>query len=366
MHVLIAGGGVVGCAIAYELSRAGAEVTLVERGRIGAGASSAAAGMLAPLAESSDPGAFSRLALLGLDAFDRQSGELVEESGIDFEFRYDGVLRVAESATEEKRLQGLVAWQSEQRAAHWLDRLALTQVEPNLSEKVRGALYSPQEGHVNPSRLTAALANAAARRGAAILEGHEIVGIDRKGRRVTAVDTSKGVLAADQFVLAGGAWMGRLSAGSGFNLPITPVRGQMLAVHRTPAPIRHIVYSKDGYLLPKPDGSIWVGATEEHDAGFDASVTVDGMRTLLGSAVRLVPDLADASYIRSWAGLRPHFADGLPVLGPVRDFDNLHVAAGHFRNGILLSLITGRLMADLITSGIPPPELTPFLPDRFS
>jgi len=366
MHVLIAGGGVIGCAIAYELRRAGADVTLVERDRIGAGASSAAAGMLAPLAESAEPGPFSHLALQGLEAFNSQAGDLAEESGIDFEFRRDGVLRVAESPAEESRLRALVPQQSKDVAAQWLDRPALADLEPQLSTEISGALYSPREGHVNPSRLTAALATAAVRRGAILLERQEVQRFDRDGGRIVAAQTSAGVVGADQFILAGGAWLAGLGAGNGVTIPVSPVRGQMLAVQQTPSPIRHIIYSQDGYLVPKPDGSIWVGATEEHSAGFDAAVTVDGLRSLLSVADRLVPPLGRASYIRSWAGLRPCSSDRLPILGPYPGFDNLHVATGHFRNGILLSLITGRLMADLLTSGSVPPELAPFSPARFS
>src|SRR6266571_3584388 len=131
MHVVVVGGGIIGCAIAYELRRAGADVTLVERQRIGAGASSAAAGMLAPLVETSEPGPFSRLALQGLESFYACSDGLAEESGVDIEFRHDGVLRVAESALEEKKLQAFAA--SDATAdleARWLDRPALRDLEP--------------------------------------------------------------------------------------------------------------------------------------------------------------------------------------------------------------------------------------------
>lgn len=362
MRVLIVGGGVIGCAIAYELSRAGAEVILVERRSVAAGASSAAAGMLAPLAESSDPGPFSRLALQGLGAFNAQAGEIVDESGIDFEFRRDGVLRVAETADETRRLRALAG---HQKQAEWLDRRGLRGLEPLISASVAGALYSADEGHVNPSRLTAALAAAAVRRGATVLEGKEIRQFDVSGARIVAARSSSGTIGADQFVLAGGAWLSALADAIGIAVPVEPVRGQMAAVRQAPPSIRHIVYSQDGYLVPKPDGSTWIGATEEHDAGFNATVTVEGLRSLLAVAERLVPALAGASYIRSWAGLRPCLPDRLPALGNMPNFDNLYVAAGHFRNGILLSLITGGLIAKLITTGVPPPELAPFSPARF-
>jgi glycine oxidase len=366
MLALIAGGGVIGCAIAYELSRAGADVTLMERAHIGAGASSAAAGMLAPLAESPDPGMFFRLALAGLKAFDEHARELVDESGVDFEFRRDGVLRVAESDEESDRLRSIATLQRESTNARWMGRDDVTQLEPALSESVIGALYSPHDGHVNPGRLTAALATAAARNGARIIEGEQVTSFVIDRSRVVAVRAKAETVSADHFILAGGSWVSALCESAGLTVPITPVRGQMLAVRATPAPIRRIVYSHAGYLVPKPDGSIWVGATEEPDAGFEAGVTVEGLRFLLSAAGRLVPALDAAAYLRSWAGLRPLAPDRLPVLGTAPGFDNLHLAAGHFRNGILLSLVTGKLMAQLILTGCQPEELSAFSPSRFA
>jgi len=176
---------------------------------------------------------------------------------------------------------------------------------------------------------------------------------------------ANGTLSADHVVFAGGAWGALWEQRLGWRVPVFPVRGQMAALSQTPSPIRHIVYSHDGYLLPKADGSVYVGATEEHDAGFDARVTAGGLRWLLAAAERLVPALGGATYQRSWAGLRPGSADNLPLLGPLPSLANVTLAIGHFRNGILLSLITGRLIARSLSSGVTPPELAPFSPARF-
>jgi glycine oxidase len=319
--------------------------------------------MLAPLAESPDPGPFSRLAIQGLKAFEALAADVIGESGIDFEFRRDGVLRVAESEDEAGHLHSIVRLQER---AEWLDGPALRSLEPGIADQICGALYSPAEGHINPTRLTSALATAASRRGARVLEGQEIRTLTVQGSRVVSASGIGGTFAADHFVLAGGAWISPLANSIGVSVPIEPVRGQMLAVHQTPPPIRHIIYSQDGYLVPKPDGSVWVGATEEHDAGFDAAVTVSGLHSLVNTAERLVPDLGAASYIRSWAGLRPCAPDRLPILGTAPTVENLHLAAGHFRNGILLSLITGRLITQLIVTGSMPPEFAAFSPGRFT
>jgi glycine oxidase len=366
MLTVIAGGGVIGCAIAYALSRAGAEVILVEQGRIGTGASSAAAGMLAPLAESPNPGPFFRLALQGLQAFDAQARELVDESGVDFELRRDGVLRIAESSEESDQLCALESLQNQSVGAKWIDGDEVRRLEPALSQSVIGALFSPNDGHLNPGRLTAALATAAVRHGARIVEGQRVTSFDLERSSILTAHTDTETLAADHFVLAGGAWVSAIGAQARCAIPVAPVRGQMLAVLATPPPLRHVVYSHNGYLVPKPDGSIWVGATEEPDAGFEAGLTVEGLHFLLSAAKRLVPSLEAASYLRSWAGLRPCSPDRLPILGTTPGLSNLHIAAGHFRNGILLSLITGQLMAKLLLTGRQPEEFAAFSPARFT
>lgn len=363
MKVLVIGGGAVGCSVAYFLQRAGAAVTIAERQRPGSGASSAAAGMLAPLAESPDASPFTRLAVAGLRAFQQRAEELAAESGIDFEYRREGMLRVAESPQEAEALRRAIAWQAQTGLqTQWLDAPQLRQLEPELEQGLVGALYSPGEGHVNPTRLTEALASAAVRRGARLFEGCAVEQLELGGGRVSGARCSRGRIGADAVVLASGAWVGRWQ--EQLQLPVFPVRGQMAALQCTPPPVRHIIYSRDGYLVPKADGSIFVGATEEDGAGYAAVVTTAGLHWLLGVAQRLVPALAGAVYLRSWAGLRPASADRLPLLGPAPGYDNLFIAGGHFRNGILLSLISGELLARRIL-GEQVPELEPFSPVRF-
>lgn len=365
MEVIVAGAGVIGCAIAYSLQRAGAQVTLVERQHVGAGASSAAAGMLAPLAENTSTGPLGTLALAGLKAFHDQANELIAESGIDFEFRREGILRIAESADDERELRDLLRVRSEGGPQlEWLERGTLQKLEPALGPSVIGALYMPGEGHVHPGRLTAALASAAVRRGARLLESWPVESLEREGERVTGVHGADGVLLADKVVLAEGAWLDIGLSAPPACLPVYPVRGQMAAVIQTPTPIQRTVYSHSGYLVPKADGTIWIGATEEHEAGYDATVTVEGLDFLLTAARRLVPALGAARYLRSWAGLRPCATDRLPILGPLPELENVFVAGGHFRNGILLSLITGQLMAEVLTTGTIPDAIKPFLPSR--
>jgi glycine oxidase len=364
---MVVGGGVIGCAIAWHLQRSGAKVTLLERGRIGDGASSAAAGMLAPFAESSRSGPFADLATLGLDTFVRRAEELRAASGIDFQFHQDGILRVAETTEQAEALQQAMRWQNEAGAAmEWLDQAELADFEPGLASTVLGGVYSPSEGQVNPALLVQALASAATASGTQIIENCEVQGFRRKADGVSALLLPTGELPAEQVVLAGGAWSAAWCRDLGHAIPLYPVRGQMVALSQPLSAVRHIVYSRDGYLVPKADGSVFVGATEEETAGFDSSVTAGGLGWLLAVAGRLAPRLAQARMLRAWAGLRPGTADHLPLIGSLPGLTNVTLAAGHFRNGILLSLITGELVAQQILQQSDSPQLAAFAPARLT
>jgi glycine oxidase len=165
-------------------------------------------------------------------------------------------------------------------------------------------------------------------------------------------------------VLAAGPWTGIFARRLGVPLPVQPVRGQMLAFADFAAPLRHIVWGQAAYLVPKANGFLFVGATVE-DVGFRSGTTVRGQRGLQRGARSLVPSLAHSQVASSWAALRPGSPDGLPILGPVPGWDGLSVASGHYRNGILLAPITGRLMAQLLTKGKTEVSLAPFSAARF-
>jgi len=364
--VVVVGGGVIGCAIAYYLTQAGVGVTIVERGEIGGEASGAAAGMLAPLSESPRPGPFVDLCLTSLRLFPALADALREETGIDIEYLPSGILRVALSEDEEGELHHRLEWQSAlggSLSLEWVDGEALRRLEPRLG-RARGALYSPQEHQVSAGRLTQALAQAAARRGAVIQQGVAVTGLLANGRRVVGVGTSAGRVSGGHVVLAAGPWTGAFGRRLGVPLPVRPVRGQMLAFADFALPLRHIVWGEAAYLVPKANGFLFVGATVE-DVGFRSGTTVRGQSALRRSARSLVPSLAHSEVASSWAALRPGSPDGLPILGPVPGWDGLSVAGGHYRNGILLAPITGRLMAQLLTDGKTEMALAPFSAGRF-
>ena len=368
--VIVVGGGVVGCAIAYCLAREGVRADVVERGEIGGEASGAAAGMLAPLAEVEDAGPFRELCLESLRMFPALAATLREETGIDIEYLTSGILRVALDDAEERCLRDLADCSTCLPAGrhclplHWLNPDDLRAFEPGLSPDVRGGVYSPEEHQVNADRLTQALARAAAIHGATLRRNLRISGLLMRNCRVTGVRTPDGDLAAGHVVLAAGPWTGRLAVSLGVDLPVFPVRGQMLALPSRRAP-RHILWGSAGYLVPKANGLVFAGATVER-VGFRRRTTAAGLRGLAAMASTLAPRVGVFAPVDSWAGLRPGSADGLPLLGPLPGWEGVSVATGHYRNGILLSPVTGRLMARAIIDGSPDGALNPFSPARFS
>lgn len=364
-RIIVVGGGVIGCSLAYHLAGAGQEVTVLERSTIAAEASSAAAGMLAPVAESDQPGAFMDLAIAGLRAIQEDAAAIESVSGLTIEYHPSGIIRTAREPERARSLQSRTAWaKAAGLPVRWLDRAEVHRLEPSLGDGVLGGLDSPEEGQVNPRRLTQALAQGAGRRGAELREGADVESLVRHGDEIAGVRLTSGeTLTADAVVLAGGPWTGLLARGTA-DLPVHPVLGQYIILRRLPCPMRRILYGEDAYLLPRPDGTIYLGATEEPEAGFRKRVSVAGVRGLLNDGAALVPALDAAEVISAGAGLRPGSADRMPLLGYVSGVNGLAVAAGHFRNGVLLSLITGRLLTELLVYGRTDIDLQPFAPGR--
>lgn len=363
---MVVGGGVIGLSIAWRAAREGALVVVLERALVGGQASGAAAGMLAPLAEAKTPGPFVDLGLASLRRYPAFVDALRDEAGLDPELIGPGMLRVAMSEEEEEAIGAALGWQRERGLP--LERLSggdARRLEPALSTDIRAAVLSSEERHVEPRRLVRALALAAARRGVRIMEGAPVTNFDTDNERVTTVHTPTQRLSCDAVVLAGGAWNRTIVEQLGVEVPVFPVRGQILALACTPPPVRHTVYAHSGYLVPKADGRVVVGATEDR-AGFDARPTARGMGHLLTLAPKLVPALAGAAFDSAWAGLRPASEDGLPILGPLPGWENTYVAAGHFRNGILLTPITAEILTQGLLRGNWTELPTPFRTDRFA
>ena len=360
--VIIVGGGIIGCSIAYYLAKAGVTSCVLEKDRIGGQASQAAAGLLIPIVESHQNVDARRLGIESLGLYPSIAKELLDSTGIDIEYVPSSILKLA---TDDSEVEALSAQADSEEALaeglSWLSSHEIAEIEPGLTQSVRGALLSTSEGHVNSIRLTQALARAAAGLGVRFMEGIEVSDFLRRDMTVTGVMTSSGSMEASHVVLASGAWSGGLARALGLNLPVRPVRGQILALQPAPAvgAPRHVIYHLGTYLVQKRDGSVWVGATQE-EAGFHQQVTAEGIASLLNAAICTIPGLKDATLLRAWCGLRPGSADGMPVLGSAGELDGLVLATGHFRHGVLLAPITGQLIAQHIVEG----ETT--LPSPFS
>lgn len=362
--VVVVGGGVVGACIAYELAKAGARVIVCDREAPGQ-ASAASAGMLAPLSEAEGPGPFLDLGMESLRLHRPLAEELRERTGMDVGYRASGLLRVAVTDQDEAAVRRRRAWHVEAgHAVAWLDPGRARDAEPALSRDIRGAAYYDQEHQVGAPLLAGAALRAAADLGTEVRRGLNVDGLLITGQMVQGVRAGGETLQADEVVIAAGAWSGSFIE-LGPALPVHPVRGQLVALRTQGTGLRHVIYSSAGYLNTKADGVTFVGSTQE-EVGFDARPTAAGAAALLRSAARLVPDLADATFSHMLVGLRPGSPDGLPLIGRLPGWSGVSVAAGHFRNGVLLAPITAVLVTDLLRRGRTRRPLAPFDPGRFA
>lgn len=366
-NVLIIGGGVIGLTIARALAQRGVtNITITEKNEFGLEASWAAGGILAPQVETDKVDDFFRIACASRDLYPSFAESLQVETGIDVQLDTTGTLFVAFTENEEAELRSRFEWQRSQGlAVEFLERAAAHELEPCLAAPVRCALRFPNDYQVENRRLVQALLVANERLGVRLRRGCEAFTLEIKNRRVAGVETSQGFISAVSIVLAAGAWSSSINCTKSLPpIDVKPVRGQMLCFEPPQRLARHVIYSARGYLIPRSDGRVLAGSTTE-EAGFEKRITDEGVKAIKSLAVEITPALKSLAVIDSWAGFRPRAKDGLPILGPIRDFSGLFYATGHYRNGILLAPITGELIAEAILSGASPPLLSPFLPDRF-
>lgn len=365
-EVVIAGGGVIGCAIAYYLRKSGVDVAVFERGEIGAEASSAAAGLLAPLGSLSGPGPFADLLLASFALFPDLVPELEEASGINMEFEQTGALRIVRNPKHIPNLgKRMKAWQPLGLQMHWLTGDEARQREPLLAPDVCAAIYVPEESQIKASHVVKAFSVAAANHRARLYSHQEITGIQRNTARVTGVYTSQGErITCNHLVIATGAWAAGCGAWLHVDLPVSPQRGQILTLQQPSPPLRYIIFGEAAYLTPKSGNTVIVGATKE-EAGFNKKFTAGGISWLLNTAIRIIPSFESSPIDRIWAGLRPRTPDNQPILGPAPGWENVTLAVGHGSVGIMLSAITGKTIAESIVRGEVPQIAQPFSLERF-
>ena len=351
--ILIIGGGVVGLAIAIELKRQGAKVTVVSKDFTQA-ASHAAAGMLAPLAEKLASAPMLDLCLRSRWLYPEWTQKLEELTGIETGYLPCGILAPTYSAP--------TAIAEDDRAV-WLDRAAIKLYEPGLSDRVAGGWWYPEDGQVDNRSLMRSLLQAAQTLGIELNEGVSVKAIQQKQGRVDGVLTDVGQLTAQQYVLAAGSWSSQLMP-----LLVRQVKGQMLSLRmpqklHQPFPLQRILYGEGVYLVPRQDGRLIVGATVE-EVDWTPFNTPQGIQSLLAKTTELYPAAADWQIEEFWWGFRPGTPDELPILGRSA-CENLFLATGHYRNGILLAPITASLMANLILEQKSDPLLAEFSYQRF-
>ena len=364
-EVAIVGGGIIGCALAFELAKAGMQADVFEQERVGGQARIAAAGILGSGVEDDDRDSFANLAVRSAQLYPAFAAELEAATGLDATYTQSGALTVVFGKTQalflEHQAEVLAA---RGRRVEWLDAEAVHRTEPLVAAKALGGLLFHDDAHVYAPQLMHALALAAVARGVTLHEHTPVHDFLTAGERVTGLQTVAGPVHADHVVIAAGAWSRLLGDRLGLTLPLKPTRGQVMVLETYDRPLRRVVFGAGGYLAPKQDGRIVVGATEE-DAGFARENTAGGVASLIKILQRVAPSLADARVSHFSAGLRPTPPDRLPLLGPVAGRPGLWVAAGHHRNGILLAPITARLMRNAICDGDLAP-LEPYSPQRFA
>lgn len=361
VDIAIVGGGAIGCSVAYHAAIWGAKVALFEADQLGSGASGALAGMLAGQSEAEKPGPLRDLLIEGREYHRTFAKQLYETTGIDPGYVWDGALRTAVDEDSEGKLREEHSWHEQASlSSELLGDEEARELEPAISPEVTMALHLPDDGQVNPPELLEAFVRGAKLHGAEVFEATRVTGFTTDGNKVTGVRTTQGEFSAGVVVLAGGAFSGLLSEELGIRLPLYPMKGQMIELGVWSPPIKANIWNAGNfYVVPKKDGRVIVGATEETDV-HDPRPTLGGVQELADEALRLIPSLSGARFSRSWGGLRPATHSGDPILGPVEGWEGLLLATGHFRNGVLLSAITGKVVGSLALGEEPSTDISAF------
>jgi glycine oxidase len=369
MHseILIIGGGVIGLALARSLKKLGARsITILERGSsVGRESSFAAAGMLAPQAETDKLDDFFDFCHESNKLYPQFAAELLDETGIDIELDRSGTLYLAFSDEDVREINRRYLWQKGAGLpVEYLTAEEIRRSEPFVSPDVREGLFFPNDWQVENRKLLLALQRFAALNEIQVIENAEVKNLIVKDGKATGAQTETAEFAAETIVLTAGAWTSLVKVNN-LDLPfqVRPIRGQILSFQAARRFFRHVVYSPRGYLVPRLDGRILAGATVE-DVGFDKSVTQAGIEFLLEHALEIAPSLANLEINDKWSGLRPlAAADGMPVLGALHaEAENLFAATAHYRNGILLAPATAETLAAKIVKNVESRYLQIFSP----
>ena len=354
----VVGAGALGLLSAYQLALAGCQVCVLERCRVGREASWAGGGIVSPLYPWRYSPAVTALAHWSQDFYPRLGEQLRARTQIDPEVYVTGLYWLDLDDEAEA-----LAWaQREGRPLRRVDVAAVERAVPALAEGFGRAVQMADVANVRNPRLVKALRAALEQMpNVSLHEQCAVSGFIRRGGQVTGVHTAQGDMHADQVVLAAGAWSGELMKTLGIELPVVPVKGQMILYKCAEDFLPAMVLANGRYAIPRRDGHILIGSTLEH-AGFDKTPTDEALASLQASAIELLPALADAEVVGHWAGLRPGSPEGIPFIGPVPGHDGLWLNCGHYRNGLVLAPASCQLLADLMLGREPIVDPAPYAP----
>jgi len=360
---VVAGGGLIGASIAFELADEGMRVAVFDAQNPGREASWASAGMISPAPESSAMASLLPISLASVRRYPQFLQRVEEISGKSVGYRKDGALDLLLDGTNQNEIDEILALhRGAGLRAELLTGPEAREIEPSLTGEIRGAIHRPDEASVDNRLLTEATLEAARRKGVEIFPGNGAKALRSDGAICKGLQLQNGRVEARWTVIAAGCFCARIDGVSAY-APVTPAKGQMMALRCDSVNLKKDLWFGHMYLVPRNDGRIIAGSTVEYE-GFDRNVTVAGMKTILGGAISLVPALESARIEETWAGLRPDSPDHLPILGPT-DLDGLLIATGHFRSGILLTPITASLIREWVATQKVSEDWAPFSPMRF-
>ncbi len=380
--VIVIGGGVIGNSVAWQLAKRGKSVTVLERNDIASGSAGATDGVVGY--HTKKPGPQLDLAVQSIEMFDT----LGQELGFDIEYgRHAGGMQPVEDKVQWDMLSAMVEEQKESGVdIRMVSAEEARELEPGLAQDIYGALYSPTGGKVNSLALTMAFCEAAKKLGATVLTNTEVTEFIIDGKKIVGVKTNNGEYYADVFVNSAGSWAANVAKLAGIEVPIIPRKGQLAVTepisHYMEATIQCALYNiikfrpetiEDEAVLKlgsslsieqTEDGSMIVGGTREFE-DYLGENTFEAIEIMMNRATRFFPLLKDVSVVRFFSGFRPFTPDGLSLLGHVDELENFVMAAGHEGDGIALSPITGKLIAEIICDGKASYDISEFDPNRF-
>jgi glycine oxidase len=359
----VAGGGLIGASIAFELAAEGLSVAVFDAQHPGREASWASAGMISPAPESSAMASLLPISMASVRLYPEFIQHVEEVSGKTVGYRNEGALDLLLNGTGQAEMDEILALhRGAGLRAEPLSGPEAREIEPALTGELRAAIHRPDEASLDNRLLTEATLEAARHKGAEIFPGNGAKALWNEGNACKGLQLQTERVGARWTVIAAGCFSARIE-GVAVYAPVTPAKGQMMALRCGSVNLKKDLWSGHMYLVPRHDGRIIAGSTVEYE-GFDHSVTVAGMKRILTGAISMVPALESARIEETWAGLRPDSPDHLPILGPT-DLEGLLIATGHFRSGILLTPVTARLIRDWVTTQKISEDWAPFSPMRF-